>query len=121
MDVLIDKTVTKTLVETRLVSSQIEATHTGLQSMHSSIYSIQASQEKVQEMIISGENTSTKGLDALANIIDRKIESAASRLTAEMREFQTSLQATLSDSGHRIPTQIIHHCKPDKILTGDIG
>lgn len=121
MDVLIDKTVTKTLAETRLVSSKIEATHTGLQSMHSSIYSIQASQEKVQEMIISGENNSTKGLDALASIIDRKIESAASRLTAEMREFQTSLQATLSDSGHHIPTQIIHRCKPDKVLTGDKG
>lgn len=121
MDVLIDKTVTKTLAETRLVSSKIEATHTGLQSMHSSIYSIQASQEKVQEMIISGESNSTKGLDALASIIDRKIESATSRLTAEMRDFQASLQTTLSDSRHHTPTQIIHHCKLDKILTGDKG
>ncbi|KAK7744278.1 hypothetical protein SLS62_010305 [Diatrype stigma] len=106
VDVLVDKIVTKTLAETRLVSAKIEATQTDLRSMHKSICSIQTSQKKVQGMIINGEDKSTKDLDALASVIDRKIESATSRLTADLRILQTLLQTTLSDSTHRTPTHI---------------
>lgn len=115
VDVLVDETVTKTLAETRLVSSKIEATQTSLQSMSNSIGSIQKSQDKVQGIIISGEDKNTKGLDALASIIDRKIECATTRLTADLRILQTLLQTTLSDSPHRMPTQITPRCKPSKI------
>ena len=79
-DVLVDRTVTETLMGTKHIRSRTEAIQTDLQGLHEGLHSIRESQDRVQEIIISGEDAWSQDFDTLASAIDGKIERATYRL-----------------------------------------
>ncbi|KAI0386148.1 hypothetical protein F5Y04DRAFT_116479 [Hypomontagnella monticulosa] len=114
IDILVDRTVTETLEEARVINSRVQATQQGLWDIYSEINFIHTGQAEVQRMISSGEGKNAEGLDVLANIIDKKIENATSILKAELRTLQTSLSNSLRDnSGTRIETAGTYQELPD--------
>ena len=110
-DVLVDRTVTETLMGTKHIRSRTEAIQTDLQDLHKDLHSIQEGQDRVQEMIASGEDTRSQDFDTLASLIDRKIERATSRLEADMQVIQTILHNIFYETRQITTTEFVHQGK----------